>query len=54
MQVLKSPTPVHSDVVKSAPVQLDTDVLKHVAGGSVVTPQGPDTMVVETPSDPTW
>lgn len=52
MQVLKSAAPVHSDVVKSAPVQLDIETLKQVAGGIVVPPSDPTWVV--TPTDPTW
>jgi hypothetical protein len=52
MQVLKSAAPVHSDVVKSAPVQLDIETLNQVAGGAVPTPGDPTWLV--TPTDPTW
>jgi hypothetical protein len=45
MQVLKSEVPVHSDVVKSAPVQLDDLTLKQVAGG-MQAPPGPIIWVV--------
>lgn len=54
MKVLKSAAPVHSDVVKSAPVQLDIEILKQVAGG-VVTPPDPISRAgAQIPSDPTW
>ncbi len=53
MQVLKSAAPVHSDV-KSAPVQLDTETLKQVAGGITAPPGEPTWSINPPPNDPTW